>query len=135
MSKEIEGQLSLFDSVDDLMAELKKKAKVVQKPASEKNESIVSQKSIERKDETKKTITEGSKTEDIVEKYASEIKEEALPKRRISGSLTEGDSIENKFSREKYTVIRDMGNYVYVRASDNTVHEMLKADIITCAPT
>ncbi|MCR5468542.1 MAG: hypothetical protein K6F37_06245 [Lachnospiraceae bacterium] len=113
MSKEVEGQLSLFDSVDDLMAELKKKA------ATKKID-----KEIKSAVEETQTIVEDLNDLPIADE------KESLPKRRKTGSLTEGESIENKFSREKYTVIKDMGNYAYVRASDNTVHEMLKSDML-----
>lgn len=98
MSKEVEGQLSLFDSVDDLIAELKEKTSAKTEEKSEVKDIIIN---------------------------------EAPKKKKTVVSLSEGISVENRFSHEKYTLIKDMGNFAYVRASDNTVHEMLKADMVS----
>ncbi len=125
MSKEVEGQLSLFDSVDDLIAELKEKTSAKTEEKSEvKDKKTVSEEPKKEKSEIKEPEIKEEPVEDI-------IINDAPQKKKTVVSLSEGISVENRFSHEKYTLIKDMGNFAYVRASDNTVHEMLKADMVS----
>jgi len=96
MSKEVDGQLSLFDSADDLLNDLIKKPK--KKPAMDKMEI----------------------PEEPAKKKAA--------KKSTSG-FREGTKVKNIYTGTIFTVLADRGNELLVRGSDNSSHEMLKADI------
>jgi len=101
MGKEVDGQLSLFDSADDLLNEL------IKKPA--KAEAA-----------TEEPSTEELATEEPVIKKTS---------KKSKSDYKEGDKVKNIYTETIFTVLADRGNELLVRGSDNSSHEMLKADV------